>query len=170
MATWKDQLTPINDLRTQRNAQDQQVYAGTLQLQKLQDQLRRAQQTNPRAVPQLQEQLTALQAAQTKSKGGLLDTRANLQKLIRGLYAGMGPQQLVGQLTDHIPFALLPVRLETRFNPNPKTPELWIRVYPDDIALYTHEQTLTDAEVTAGETYWTSLYTAIIAAAEDQKK
>jgi len=171
MATWKEQLTPIKDLRTQRNNLDQQVYNANLQLQKAQDQLRQAMQTDPNAVQQLQRQIGDLQATQTKNQDGLLSARSNLGKLIGGLYANIGPQQLVSQLTDHIPFALLPVRLETRFNPNPRQPELWIRVYPDDIALYTHEKTLTDGEVTAGKNYWTALYTAIKAgAADDEKK
>ena len=35
-----------------------------------------------------------------------------------------------------------------------------MRVYPDDIAIHTHEKTLTDREVVAGELYWTELVTA----------
>ncbi len=35
-----------------------------------------------------------------------------------------------------------------------------MRVYPDDIAIHTHEKTLTDREVVAGELYWTELVAA----------
>ena len=38
--------------------------------------------------------------------------------------------------------------------------ELWVRVYPDDIAVHTHEKILTDREVVAGELYWTELVVA----------
>jgi hypothetical protein len=170
MATWKEQLTPINDLRTQRNNLDQQVYAANLQLQRKQDQLRQAQQKSPGDVQRLQEEIKGQQTEQARNKVGLASARDGLGNLIGGLYGDILPQQLVTQLTDHIPFALLPIRIETRFNPNPRQPELWIRVYPDDVAIYTHEKTLTDAEVTAGENYWTALFTALKAAADDQKK
>ena len=35
--------------------------------------------------------------------------------------------------------------------------ELWVRVYPDEVAVHTHERILTDSEVVAGELYWTEL-------------
>ncbi len=38
------------------------------------------------------------------------------------------------------------------------SPELWLRVYPDDIAVHTHENELTDREVAAGEEYWRSIF------------
>jgi hypothetical protein len=41
--------------------------------------------------------------------------------------------------------------------------ELWVRVYPDDIAVHTHEALLTQAEVDAGKAYWLEIW----AAAED---
>ncbi|NII25638.1 DUF4200 domain-containing protein [Pseudoflavitalea sp. X16] len=38
--------------------------------------------------------------------------------------------------------------------------ELWIRIFPDDIAIHTHEEELTEAEVTAGKTFWTNKWYA----------
>ncbi|HYR91493.1 MAG TPA: hypothetical protein VE422_45995 [Terriglobia bacterium] len=75
------------------------------------------------------------------------------------------PRGPLSKLDDRIPFLLLPVRLETIFVPVqagefPSGTELWVRVYPDDIAIHTHEKTLTDREVLAGELYWTELVTA----------
>ena len=32
--------------------------------------------------------------------------------------------------------------------------ELWVRIYPDDIAIHTHEEPLTKTEIEAGETFW----------------
>ena len=41
----------------------------------------------------------------------------------------------------------MPVRIETRFMTNLDPAELWIRIYPDDIAIHTHEHELTDEEI-----------------------
>lgn len=38
--------------------------------------------------------------------------------------------------------------------------ELWIRFYPDDIAIHTHEEPLTPEEVEAGKAYWFEIWAA----------
>jgi hypothetical protein len=53
------------------------------------------------------------------------------------------------------PLLLLPVRLETRFFPRDGTTvELRIRVYPDKLQINSHEATLLQAEIDAGQAYW----------------
>lgn len=53
------------------------------------------------------------------------------------------------------PLVLLPVRLETRFFPQPDgTSELRVRVYPDTIHNDSHEPELTAEEVTWGKHFW----------------
>jgi hypothetical protein len=60
---------------------------------------------------------------------------------------------------------LLPVHIQTRFV-DPATdgrkaaPELWLRIYPDQIAVDSHESELTNQEVTDGESYWNALWQA----------
>ena len=76
------------------------------------------------------------------------------------------PRGSLAHLDDRIPFLLLPVRIETIFVPpqnieGQAQTELWVRVYPDEIAIHTHEKTLTDREVVAGELYWTELVAAV---------
>jgi hypothetical protein len=59
------------------------------------------------------------------------------------------------------PFLLLPLRLETRFMTTPRgAPQLWVRIYPDDLAIETHETPLTVDERAAGEAYWRSSWGA----------
>ncbi|HKO95696.1 MAG TPA: hypothetical protein VJU86_01800 [Pyrinomonadaceae bacterium] len=75
------------------------------------------------------------------------------------------PRNSLRSLNDGTPFLLFPVRLETIFVPvqSPQGlthTELWVRIYPDDVAVQTHERILTDREVIAGELYWTELVTA----------
>lgn len=125
------------------------------------------------------------------------------------------PRYKVSQFSDTVPFALLPVRLETRFmtikhvrdniqysrytdvirsdsdmvqiratketnklmftsDPIsggslqvapfqeiiPDDHELWVRIYPDNIAIHTHEDELTQDEVDNALTYWIEFYKA----------
>lgn len=58
----------------------------------------------------------------------------------------------VALLSETVPVMLFPVRLETAFNTSDR--ELLVRIYPDDIAIETHEPALTASEITSGKEYW----------------
>jgi hypothetical protein len=59
------------------------------------------------------------------------------------------------------PLLLLPVRLETRFFPQPDgTYELRVRIYPDQIHIDTHEQALSRDEVQWGRHFWEQTWRA----------
>ncbi|SJM95718.1 conserved hypothetical protein [Crenothrix polyspora] len=81
-------------------------------------------------------------------------------KAIGELYVDPHPRKSVAQLNDNIPFLFLPVRIETRFITETRKPELWLRVYPDDIAIHTHEKLLTAKELAEGIRYWKALFNA----------
>ena len=71
---------------------------------------------------------------------------------VAGLDVPLGPAQ---------PLVLLPVRLETRFFLKPTGGgELLVRVYPDKIHVNTHEEKLTDEEVTWGRHFWEQTWKA----------
>jgi hypothetical protein len=58
-------------------------------------------------------------------------------------------------LDARTPLLLLPVNIQTRFvTPATGRPELWLRIYPDQIAVNSHEPELSDHEVAAGKAYW----------------
>jgi len=61
------------------------------------------------------------------------------------------------------PALLLPVRIETRFELEGPQPELWVRVFPDQISIDAHDPRLTEAEVSAGRRYWRALWRAGVA-------
>ena len=63
------------------------------------------------------------------------------------------------------PLLLLPVHIQTRFIDQGTDREkgssaLWVRIYPDQIAVDSHEPGLTTQEVTDGQTYWSALWQA----------
>jgi hypothetical protein len=107
---------------------------------------------------QLNERLPVLQ-------GELRQAQAAAHTLLADLTTFARPQEAVEQLDDQTPFLLLPVRLETRFQHVPTAagglqPELWLRIYPDDIHVDTHEETLTEDEIVAAAIYWTEVWRA----------
>jgi hypothetical protein len=68
--------------------------------------------------------------------------------------------ELVEECSDSLPFLLLPVRIETRFMSVGDHKELWVRIFPDDIAVHTHEPSLTLDEVNTGKIYWREVWLA----------
>jgi hypothetical protein len=119
-----------------------------------------------------------LAGAQRRGKGGK-DAQLGLQKEIEALQAQIDvqkssvqelpnvggptteattgtlqPWELVEGWKDSFPCFLLPVRIEARFMTVEDRHELWVRIFPDDIAIHTHEDELTSKEFEAGKTFW----------------
>lgn len=94
-------------------------------------------------------------------------SRQAVDTAIAQLYADVPLRSLVPNLSDTVPFLFVPVRVETRFINSGDAPELWLRIYPDDIAIHTHEDVLTDREVSEGEKYWRALWDVTVAGGSD---
>ena len=56
------------------------------------------------------------------------------------------------------PLLLLPVRIETRFADTPGGPQLWVRIFPDQFAIDSHDPNLTADEWAAALQYWTAMW------------
>ncbi|HEX8906517.1 MAG TPA: hypothetical protein VF771_16825, partial [Longimicrobiaceae bacterium] len=97
-----------------------------------------------------------------RQRGEVAQLEAAVRDSIAVLFRDRSPQELIEAWDDSIPILLLPLRLETRWKTGPEVrrQELWLRVYPDDVAVNTHEKVLTDAEVIHGRAYWTNLRAA----------
>ena len=66
-----------------------------------------------------------------------------------------------GGLSATVPVVFLPVNIETRFMTSAAgAPELWVRIYPDQIAINSHEPELTAQEITDGQAYWDAVWRA----------
>jgi predicted nucleic acid-binding Zn-ribbon protein len=89
----------------------------------------------------------AVLTAKEEAVGALLDN----------LFRDLTPQTLIEQWNDATPIMLLPLRLETRFKETDSGEQLWVRVFPDEVAVTTHEKILTDRERDFGVAYWKSL-------------
>lgn len=73
------------------------------------------------------------------------------------LVAQLNPDAPLAGLDPLVPLVLLPVRLETRFNPKLAT-ELMVRIIPDDIHGDSHEPELNPSEVEAGQNFWIAIW------------
>jgi len=116
-----------------------------------------------------------LQSEDEQNRGDIAEARglkarrdADLRDRIDDLYADRGPDELIAAWDDGLPIALLPLRIETRWKTDlPRgAAELWVRVYPDDIGITSHEAMLTGPEVQYGEAYWSGYR----AAATDEER
>lgn len=120
----------------------------------------------------LEKQLEALNQECSIAKGKWKSARERLHNLIKDVYVDSHPRNVVAQMPDTTPFLLLPLRIETRFVIRDKAAgpvgDLLLRVYPDDIAIHTHESTLTGREVTEGERYWRTIFAIETASAANK--
>lgn len=81
--------------------------------------------------------------------------------LVTTLQKGFGGfDNLVNQMNDRYPILFFPVRIETVFMEE-NGPELWLRIFPDDIAVETHEDDLTQSEIDEGMAYWNGFADAV---------
>ncbi len=95
-----------------------------------------------------------------QQKGLVRQGDADVRDLLGRLFQRT-PQQLIEEWDDTTPIMLLPLRLETRFKEMEREQrELWVRVFPDEIAINTHEKLLTERERTNAIAYWKALRAA----------
>ena len=157
MTSYSDYTAAIRRARQARDDARDALYK--LQLQRLT--LDRAQQRAARGEATADPGLVAANTKALETQRGVLGQRSSdVVSAIGSLYGDQTPQDLIAKWDDSLPILLLPVRVETRWKtdlPAGAPPQLWVRVYPDDVAITTHEQVLTSAEVDGGQGYWTAL-------------
>lgn len=141
----------ISELRTRRAALNKELLTGQHELTKNSYLARRTSLKNDRP-SDLNRQTDTLKTNLKTLREELKDINIKEAALVKELAASQGGfSRLAEQLDDHYPILFFPVRLETVFNaPN----QLWIRVFPDEIAVETHEEVLSESEVEEGKMYW----------------
>ena len=106
---------------------------------------------NPRAIQQAANQLARradrVKAAATASRTSL----RSIATLSDGLLRGRDPALMVQSLATTHPVALLPVAVQTRYDD--ATTKLMIRIYPDALHGFSHQEGLLLSEIDEGKRY-----------------
>ena len=101
--------------------------------------------------------LAEVEGQLASSNQAYLEAKNVLSESIGVLYSNHQFKEAAAAMDASIPILFLPVRLETRFITKGNNQELWVRIYPDDIHIHSHEPLLTDQEAEHGKHYWKSL-------------
>ncbi len=91
----------------------------------------------------------AAQVASASSPAQAAAASAEFERLRAELVAGDSADDLTALVATELPLALLPVRLETRFDAT----NLLVRIYPDSVHVDAHEPELTADELAWGRAY-----------------
>src|SRR6185503_18895398 len=147
MATYDEQLNAIRAARAERDQARDQLHEQLIKQLKLS----RAQRRGDGDQSHELERGRSLIADQ---KGILIEKEKAVGIVLDNLFLDLTPQTLIEQWNDAFPIMLLPLRLETRFKTVDNAEQLWVRVYPDEIFVTTHEKILTDRENEYAQAYW----------------
>jgi hypothetical protein len=144
----------IKKARETLRSVDERLYADQNRLRAKEAQLAAARRLGAEAkeaAAALEKEIGALTKNIEIARSNLQSLKTKLSDLVGTVVLPLSPKELASQLDDGLPCLLFPVRIETRF----LNRELWVRVYPDDIAVHTHEEGLTRDEADAAIDYWT---------------
>ena len=144
----------LEQLRAARAAHDdarRQTQAARIRQTALRREAQRlARQADRGAREQVDRALQASRAAIAEFSAKQDSAERAVSGLVADLHLALTPEALTQLWSAEIPILLLPLRVETRF----KGSELLVRVFPDEIAIDTHEEIPTKNEVDAGHAYW----------------
>lgn len=102
-----------------------------------------------------------------RDNASFLEAKLALGQKIFGLAELADPSKQIEEWDDRTPILLLPVRIESRFMDGDAGKELWVRIFPDDIATHTHEKDLTLDEIEDARAYWKEIALASAEADDD---
>ncbi|MGZ8265410.1 MAG: hypothetical protein ACXWUI_14835, partial [Burkholderiales bacterium] len=168
-------IAEIRKVRESVRAADDALFAQQNRVRTRELQLAALRRQGPAFAEQaaaLERDLALLNESVARQRAGLASLTDRLGTLVGGLVLEQTPQQLVAGLDDALPCVLFPLRIETRFMTGANGGrELWVRVYPDDIAVHTHEKELTRDEADTGVDYWsTRLVAASVPDADERER
>ena len=125
----------------------------------LEEKIRQDTTSGAGANPADVSQLSTLDSQIATNEANMLTSLSTMKNHLDS-YHSLDPWDptVIGNFDDDIPILLMPVRVETRFEhvvtPSSSNYELWIRIFPDDLAVETHEKALSEDEKTDGQVFW----------------
>jgi hypothetical protein len=173
MATLEETRTAMAGMRAERDAARTGARALDAQARQLRAEIARVARGGPRQddeIDRLQRELDGIQRERASQRARAAELDAGLLGRTAGL-AQASIDELFGQLDDHLPVVLLPVRLETKFalEAGRDGVALRVRIFPDDIHVSTHDPALSPAELDAGAAYWSERSRALGLAPEERR-
>jgi hypothetical protein len=112
----------------------------------------------------LEERLKRAEAEAAAAQEGAKHAKHAAAAALETFTTFADPRANVERLSDRSPFALLPVRVETRFvelaADGATRHQLWVRIYPDDWWVDTFEPTLSTTELANAQRYWRGIWRA----------
>jgi hypothetical protein len=168
MAEFNQTQQALNAARAEQAAARRALFVATEKLRKLQTQRdeikRRRSDATDAALAKLAKEERALTAAIDKLRARQGTVGATLADTLKQFEPFSDPVENLSRLDDRIPILLMPLRIETRFKQvalhGETRQQLWVRVYPDDIAVDTFEEVLADVEISNARIYWTNIWKA----------
>jgi hypothetical protein len=113
-----------------------------------------------RVDPSDAEFVEAVETRRTAFRDALKDELSRLNEYLQFT----DPLENIGALDDTYPILLFPLRLETRFKKVQRegqaVDQLWVRVFPDDIAINSFESDLSETEIRDARSYWLARWKA----------
>lgn len=158
-----DQLKATRESRIEKESELTGLRAKLQRLEAEIDALQRTgrydDQANSRAVRVKQEHADLQNAIKELSKN-LVKNRLDYKQFADDFKDAAAPEVAINLFSQEYPILLLPVRIETKFRKEEK--QLWVRIYPDDIAIETNEPQLTEEEFEAGKQYYRDYWMATL--------
>lgn len=173
MSTFNENRARITEARQQRRMAEDRFRSARNRAAAKSAELevaRREGEAGAKRAAALQREIVTLTKQLSAASEHLTSAKGRLRVAIVGLFEQIDPDKLVEEWDDHTPILLLPVRVETRFMQLEDKNELWVRIFPDDIAIDTHETDLTEDEVGDGRAYWREIVSARNLADDAERK
>jgi len=144
----------LSQLQAELRSATEEAEAVRVEALRIAADLRNARIEDPDHVPTLERALTDVSARTELADERSAAVREQLLEL-----AELVADPVSGLDGEH-PIALLPVRIETRFERTTEPRQLLVRIYPDEVHVDSHEPQLTDAELDSARRYWERIWRA----------
>lgn len=107
----------------------------------------------------LDEKIAAERKGQEVLERALNSQQALLERAEKVFSAFQDPRrELAAHFPSQTPFLLFPLRLETRFKRVDGSPQLWVRVFPDECLVDSFDPLLSRTEVSNAARFWAEYY------------